>query len=186
MLRSADSRPRARATRQNAPATATQLHCHRTRLAERGANTLRRAPNEGLWAPVSVSTPKSSRRVPCKRIDHLRGHPRSARERAEHVLEVGGLHCLVTQACSCWIALARPAAAPAKLVQPQRLGVAVGELHFMQVAQGRQHEVVEMDGQPVVVALDTGCVQGRRNAPLDPTSDPPRTVIVGSACFIAG
>ena len=64
--------------------------------------------------------------------------------------------CGETHACSCWILLARPAGAPAELVEPQRLGVSGGQLGFVDRAQRAEREVVEVHGQAVVVALDAG------------------------------
>ena len=60
----------------------------------------------------------------------------------------------------------RPTGGPAELVEPQRLGVAGGQLGFADRAQRAECEVVEVNGQPVVVALDAGGIEGAQEDPV--------------------
>ena len=176
------------AARDDAAAAAAQAQGDRLT----GCRTARRArcasaAKDGLRAPLRCSTPKSSGASPAACRRPRRRHRGCARARGRCCVMLRAWICGVTHACSCWILLLRPAAAPAELVEPQRRGVAVGELGFVDRAQRGEREVVEVHGQAVVVALDAGRVERAQEDAVGADERARRAPArCGFACLIAG
>ena len=135
------------------------------RPERRGRAGCASARNAGLRAPLADSRPKSSPRGVLELVD-APPPPRRGRAPARGSCRVR---------FSAWI-LARHAGLflldlrrGQQLLQPNSsshsgVRVAVGDLDFVDRAQRGEREVVEVHRQAVVVALDAGRVEGRRNS----------------------
>src|SRR5207253_10898508 len=93
--------------------------------SERGGERARQRTERGLAGAAAGDHAEVFARAVTELVGDLGGDVAAARERAEHVAEVRGLHRVGHACLFCLYAFARPAAAPAELVEPQRRRVAV-------------------------------------------------------------